>query len=52
MQGRDQFESMLRQEMLISLLVEQELMKDVRNVNGVMYELGNRAKRSNPAGFP
>lgn len=51
MQGRDQFESMLRQEMLISLLVEQEIMKEVRDVNGVLYELGNQAKRTDPSGF-
>jgi hypothetical protein len=39
MHGRDRFESMLRQEMLISVLVEQQLEKHVRAVNAKILEI-------------
>ncbi len=38
MHQRDRFESLLRREMLTSLLIEEELSKHVENVNSLIYE--------------
>lgn len=51
MQGRDHYESMLRQEMLISMLVEQEIMKKARDVNGELGKVAGRPRSTDPSGF-
>ncbi|MAE52058.1 MAG: hypothetical protein CMH27_09635 [Micavibrio sp.] len=52
MHGRDRFESLLRQEMLTSMLVEEALAKHVAEVNVRILSLSNAPKPLNPTGAP
>ena len=44
MHQRDRFESLLRREMLTSLLIEEGLNKHVENVSSAIYEGMNKAQ--------
>lgn len=51
MHGRDRFDSLLRQEMLVSALVEATLLSKVRDVNARVSSLGGGTRPNRPAGF-
>lgn len=51
MQNRDIHESLMRQEMLTSMLVEDSLMDNVDKINAQIRSLAKKAKPINPAGY-
>lgn len=52
MHGRDRFEAQLRQEMLMSVLVEEALAKRVGEANAKILSISTRAMPLNPDGSP